>query len=112
MKMKTRIDGHSIQQFVGQEVIILGTVHKVAPSGQSIEFRTTDGTLLNVRLPEVLDSDFMGYIEIHGTVQSKTTITAKNFVCFPEDVTKDFNVESYNETVRILNILGKNKWRL
>lgn len=59
-------------------------------TGMSIEIATTDNALINVTLPEPLDNDVSGYIEIHGTVKSKSTLSCTNYVCFPSHMTNDF----------------------
>lgn len=61
-----------------------------SPNGMSIELTTTDNALINVTLPEPLNHDISGYVEVRGTVKSKSTLLCKNFVCFPSDMTKTF----------------------
>lgn len=56
----------------------------------STEVTTTDDVRINVTLPEPLDHNASGYIEVRGTIKSKSTMSCKNFVHFPSNMTKDF----------------------
>lgn len=58
--------------------------------GMSAEITTTDDTRINVTFSEPLDSDASGYIEVRGTVKSKSTMSCSNFICFSPNLTKDF----------------------
>lgn len=56
----------------------------------SAEITTTDDARINVTFLEPLDSNESGYIEVRGTVKSKSTMACNNFICFPSKMTKDF----------------------
>ena len=109
---KQRIDGRRLPQNVGQQVILLGTVENKSSNGQNIELRTTDGVQVNVTLPNPIDGNAEGYIEVHGKLHSKSTMACDNFILFPASMTEKFDAEQYNELMDILNVLGPNKWRL
>ena len=110
--LKKRIDGRRLAQNVGQQVILLGTVANKSSNGKNIELRTTDGVQVNVTLPNPIDGNAEGYIEVHGTLHSKSTMACDNFVLFPASMTDKFDAEQYNELMVILNVLGPRKWRM
>ncbi|XP_076756756.1 replication protein A 14 kDa subunit [Xylocopa sonorina] len=109
--MKRRIDGRRLAQNIGEQVFLLGTIRNKSSSGQNLELMTTDGVQINVSLPEPIDGNAGGYIEVSGTLQSKCTMKCTNYILFPPSMTEDFDVEQYNEMMDILNILGPKKWR-
>jgi len=76
-----------------------------SPDGKSAEITTVDDTRINVAFPEPFDNDLSGYVEVHGTVKSKSTISCTNFVCFPSSMTEDFGEQN---NFFIINLL-KNK---
>ncbi|KAG7205794.1 hypothetical protein KM043_007739 [Ampulex compressa] len=110
--VKKRIDGRRLAQNVGEQVILLGTVANKSSNGKNIELKTTDGASVNVTLPEPLDSNVEGYLEVHGTLQSKSTMSCSSFVNFPVHMTDGFDVDQYNEMIVVLNVLGDKKWRM
>ncbi|XP_043264590.1 replication protein A 14 kDa subunit-like [Colletes gigas] len=109
---KNRIDGRRLAQNIGEQVILLGTVGKKSSNGKNIELKTTDGVQVNVTLPEPIDGNADGYIEVHGTVHSKSTMACSNYILFPASMTENFDPEQYNEMMVILNVLGPKKWRM
>nr|XP_003707748.2 PREDICTED: replication protein A 14 kDa subunit-like [Megachile rotundata]XP_012151276.1 PREDICTED: replication protein A 14 kDa subunit-like [Megachile rotundata] len=110
--MKNRIDGHRLAQNVGELVILLGTVGKKSSNGKNIELKTTDGVAVNVTLPEPIDSNVEGYIEVHGTLNSKSTMACSSYILFPSSMTEDFDSDHYNEALSLLNVLGPRKWKI
>ncbi|XP_076243777.1 replication protein A 14 kDa subunit [Calliopsis andreniformis] len=110
--MKKRIDGRRLAQNIGDQVILLGTVGKKSSNGKNIELRTTDGVVVNVTLPEPIDGNAEGYIEVHGTVHSKSTMACSSYILFPPSMTEKFDADQYNELMVILNVLGPRKWRI
>ncbi|XP_076647689.1 replication protein A 14 kDa subunit [Halictus rubicundus] len=110
--LKKRIDGRRLAQNVGEQVILLGTVGKKSSNGKNIEIRTTDGVQVNVTLPEPIDGNAEGYIELHGTLHSKSTMACSNYILFPPSLTEKFDADQYNELMVILNVLGPGKWRM
>lgn len=55
-----------------------------------IEITTTDDIRINVMLPQPFDGDVSGFIEVRGTVKSKSTMACDSFICFSANMTKDF----------------------
>ncbi|XP_011876709.1 PREDICTED: uncharacterized protein LOC105566917 [Vollenhovia emeryi] len=101
-----RVLGKRLGQRVGQEAIVLGRITEKSSDGMNAEITTTDDAQINVTFPEPLDSNASGYIEVRGTVKSKSTMSCGNFVCFAPDVTKDFDVNSYNTMVNMRCAVG------
>ncbi|KZC14806.1 PREDICTED: uncharacterized protein LOC107192914 [Dufourea novaeangliae] len=110
--MYKRIDGRRLVQNAGEKVILLGTVVKTGFQGKNIELRTTDGVHVNVTLPECIDENTEGYIEVHGTLQSKSTMACHSYILFPLSMTEKFDADQYNELMAILNVLGPGKWKI
>ncbi|XP_043798351.1 replication protein A 14 kDa subunit-like [Apis laboriosa] len=107
--MKKRIDGRRLAQNIGEQVILLGTIGKKSSNGRNLELRTTDGVQVNITLPEPIDGNAEGYIEVHGTLQSKSTMNCSNYIVFPLSLTEEFDADQYNELMVILNIIGIEK---
>ncbi|KOX72417.1 hypothetical protein WN51_01516 [Melipona quadrifasciata] len=118
--IKKRIDGRRLGQNIGNQVILLGTIGKKSSNGRNLELRTTDGVQVNVTLPEPIDSEAEGYIEVHGTLQSSTTMYCSNYVltysCIvrQQKARKVFitDTDQYNQLLIILNVLGPGKWKM
>ncbi|KAF7417818.1 hypothetical protein HZH68_000471 [Vespula germanica] len=107
---KKRINGRYLGQNIGEEAILLGTINRKSSNGKNIELLTTDGVQVNVTLNEALDINAEGYIEIHGTVQSKGTMSCNSFILFPTSMTAKFQTNQYNDLLTVLNVLGTKKW--
>lgn len=109
--IKKRVNGKFLSSNIGQTVILLGVITKKSPNGKSIEITTTDNASVNVTLPEPLDGNAEGYIELHGTLQSKSTMSCNFYVTFPSAMTEKFDANQYNEMLSVLNVIGPKRWR-
>ncbi|XP_011633127.1 uncharacterized protein LOC105424541 isoform X1 [Pogonomyrmex barbatus] len=96
-----RILGKRLGQRAGQEAIVLGKITEKSSDGMSAEITTTDDARINVTFHEPLDSNVSNYIEVRGTVKSRSTMFSNNFICFPPDMIKDFDANSYNKMVNV-----------
>lgn len=101
-----RVSGRRLATHLGEQVILLGTITRKSASGKSIELLTTDGAQVNVTLNEALNENAEGYIEVHGTVQSKGTVSCTYYICFPSTMTTKFNANQYNDYLAMINVLG------
>ncbi|KYN30804.1 hypothetical protein ALC56_14615 [Trachymyrmex septentrionalis] len=101
-----RILGKRLAQRIGQEAIVLGRITEKSSDGKSAEITTTDDARINMMFLEPLDSNASGYIEVRGTVKSKSTMSCNSFVCFPPSMTKDFDSNSYNTMVNMRCAVG------
>ncbi|XP_032686843.1 replication protein A 14 kDa subunit-like [Odontomachus brunneus] len=104
--MDIRTLGKRLGQHIGREAIVLGKITEKGPSGMNIELTTTDNALINVTLPEPLDQDVSGYVEVRGIVKSKSTLLCKSFVCFSPDMTKTFDESEYNTMMHTRHAVG------
>lgn len=101
-----RILGKRLGQRVGQQAIVLGRITEKSSDGKSAEITTTDDARINVTFLEPLDNDISGYIEVHGVMKSKSTMACNFFICFPPNMTKDFDVAGYNKTMNVYCAVG------
>ncbi|KAK2582056.1 hypothetical protein KPH14_002761 [Odynerus spinipes] len=104
--LQKRIDGRNLAKHLGDQVILLGTIKRKGANGKNIELLTTDGVQVNVTLNEALDVNAEGYIEIHGTAQSSSTVLCSYYILFPSYMTATFSEKQYNEYLVLANILG------
>lgn len=101
-------------------------------NGKNLEIETTDGVKVNVALQEPITDNIEGLVELHGTLQSKSTMLANCCIHFPPEISKNMgklnflldrnsifqnfspltDVKMYNELLSIKNVLGKNQWIL
>ncbi|EZA49620.1 uncharacterized protein LOC105284534 isoform X2 [Ooceraea biroi] len=98
--------GKRLGQRIDQEAIVLGRITGKTSDGMSTEITTTDDARINVTFREPLDSNASGYIEVRGTVKSKSTMSCSSFVCFPQSMTKEFDADGYNTMVHMRCALG------
>ncbi|GAB1864172.1 Replication protein A 14 kDa subunit [Camponotus japonicus] len=98
--------GKRLVQRVGQEAIVLGRITGKSSDGKSAEITTTDDARINVTFPEFLDDDASGYVEIRGIIKSKSTMSCSNFVLFPLNMTKDFDLNGYNTMMNMRCAVG------
>ncbi|XP_012055741.1 PREDICTED: uncharacterized protein LOC105618821 [Atta cephalotes] len=100
-----RILGKRLAQRIGQEAIVLGRITEKSSDSKSAEITTTDDARINVTFLEPFDNT-SGYIEVRGTVKSKSTMSCSSFVCFPPSMTKDFDSNGYNTMVNVRCAVG------
>ncbi|XP_051176903.1 uncharacterized protein LOC127291704 [Leptopilina boulardi] len=110
LKVVKRIRGQDLAQNIGEEVILLGKVGMVSPNGKSIELVTLDDVKVNISLPEPFNGNSQCYLEIHGNVQSKTTVLCNSLFTFLAEDNLNVVKENYNEMLLIGNLLGDKKW--
>lgn len=49
-----------------------------------------DNVPVNVNLPEPIDGNCEGYVEVYGTALSKSTVSCKRYVHFPPELSDNF----------------------
>ncbi|XP_015608775.1 replication protein A 14 kDa subunit [Cephus cinctus] len=108
--MKMRCDAARLGQKIGEEVILLGKITHLSSSGKEAVIETTDHAKIHVAFLEPIDGHPVGYVEVHGKVESKSKILCENLVEFSDDAAADFDEEPYNEMVVTMNLLGNDKW--
>ncbi|XP_071561820.1 uncharacterized protein [Temnothorax nylanderi] len=102
----TRVLGKRLGQRVNQEAIVLGRITEKSSDGMSAEITTTDDARVNVTFLEPLTSDLSDYIEVHGTVKSKSTMSCSRVIYFPSDMSKDFDTNGYNTMMNMRCAVG------
>jgi len=102
-----RILGKRLGQRVSQEAIVLGRITEKSKDGMNAEITTTDDARINVTFNKPLDSDASGYIEVRGSVKSKSTMSCNSFTCFSPSMIKDFDINGYNAMLNISCAVGK-----
>lgn len=100
---KRRINGSLMGNFVGKAVCLLGKAGMIDSSGRSFQLTTSDDQKVTVRLQEPFQDLIHDLIEVHGNVVNRTEILCSSFVLFPESASKDFDLESYDKAVRMMN---------
>ncbi|XP_043460758.1 uncharacterized protein LOC122497597 [Leptopilina heterotoma] len=110
LKLVKRIRGQDLSQNVNEEVILMGKLGMLSPNGKSFELVTLDDVKVNVSLSEPFDGNSDCYLEVHGTVQSKTTVLCTAFFVFPTEDNLNVANENYNEMLLVGNLLGDKKW--
>lgn len=65
-------------------------IFQIGESGKSVEVLTTDNMKINISLPEIFSSPENTVVEIHGQVNSKSTIAAESYIIFDNDDIADF----------------------
>lgn len=110
--LEKRIIGQHLSQNINSEVILLGEVKKVSSNGKGVELLTTDNITVNVNLPEPIDGNCEGLVEIHGTALSKSTVACKTYIHFPPEKADNFESDKYNAFLLALHVIGDKKWKL
>ncbi|KAL0104879.1 hypothetical protein PUN28_016493 [Cardiocondyla obscurior] len=100
-----RVLGKRLGQRIGQEAIVVGRITEKSSDGMSAEVTTTDDARINVTFLEPLEN-VSGYIEVRGTVKSKSTMSCNKYVCISTDITNNFDTNSYNTMVNIRCAVG------
>ncbi|XP_012282543.1 uncharacterized protein LOC105700882 isoform X2 [Orussus abietinus] len=85
---KERVNGQDLAQHIGEEAILLGEVKEINPLGKSVQLRAPDDTIVNVTLPTPINEYCDGYLEVWGTIQSKSTMSCFSYVFFPRTMFK------------------------
>ncbi|KAJ8676073.1 hypothetical protein QAD02_011859 [Eretmocerus hayati] len=107
-----RISGQQLGQSINSEIVLLGEVKKISSNGKGVELLTTDNVPVNVSLPEPIDGNCEGFLEVYGTALSKSTVSCNSYVHFPPELSQDFESEKYNAYLTTLHIIGDKKWKM
>ncbi|XP_017886430.1 uncharacterized protein LOC108628773 [Ceratina calcarata] len=103
---KPRITSQLTNKYIGKEVILLGTVRNKSSNGKNLEILSTDGGAINVTIPEPIDGNVEGYIEVHGILQSRTTMNCSRYIIFPPEISNEFDESAYKEMATLISLLG------
>ncbi|XP_012282542.1 uncharacterized protein LOC105700882 isoform X1 [Orussus abietinus] len=109
---KERVNGQDLAQHIGEEAILLGEVKEINPLGKSVQLRAPDDTIVNVTLPTPINEYCDGYLEVWGTIQSKSTMSCFSYVFFPRTMFKKHDEQQYTDLLTVLHVLGNKRWRV
>ncbi|OXU30781.1 hypothetical protein TSAR_008775 [Trichomalopsis sarcophagae] len=112
IEMYKRIGGQQLGQHVNSDIVLLGQIKKISSNGKAVELATVDNVPVNVNLPEPIDGNCEGYIEVYGTALSKSTVSCKRYVHFPPELSNNFESEKYNAFLSTLHVIGDKKWKI
>uniref|UniRef100_A0A8C6X0A4 Replication protein A3 n=1 Tax=Neogobius melanostomus TaxID=47308 RepID=A0A8C6X0A4_9GOBI len=100
---KPRINCSMLSQHINRPVCFVGRVEKVHPTGKTFTVADGEGKVATVELNDPLDEELSGAVEIIGMVSNKGVIMATTYNMLREDKGIPFDVQLYNEAVRIIH---------
>ncbi|TNM92684.1 replication protein A 14 kDa subunit [Takifugu rubripes] len=99
---KPRINCSMMSQHINKPVCFVGRVDKVHPTGKTFSVIDGEGKTATVDLNEPLAEELSGVVEIIGMVSNKGTIMASNYSILREDRGPSFDLELYNEALKVI----------
>ncbi|KAF5893860.1 replication protein A 14 kDa subunit, partial [Clarias magur] len=75
----------------------------VHPSGKSFTMTDGEGKSASVELNDPLEEELSGIVEVIGMVSNKGTIMAAAYNVFREEKGISFDLELYNEALKVLH---------
>ncbi|XP_035285330.1 replication protein A 14 kDa subunit [Anguilla anguilla] len=100
---KTRINTSMLSQYINRPVCFVGRLQKVHPTGKSFTLLDGEGKMATVELNDPLDEELSGVVEVIGVVSGKATVTATAYTVLRDDKGKPFDLEVYNEGLKIIH---------
>ncbi|MCJ8749545.1 hypothetical protein PDJAM_G00177560 [Pangasius djambal] len=100
---KPRINASMLSQHVSRPVCFVGRVEKVHPTGKSFTLTDGEGKNASVELNDPLEEELSGIVEVVGMVSNKGTIMAATYSMFREEKGISFDLELYNEALKVLH---------
>ncbi|XP_064205103.1 replication protein A 14 kDa subunit [Anguilla rostrata] len=100
---KTRINTSMLSQYINRPVCFVGRLQKVHPTGKSFTLLDGEGKMATVELNDPLDEELSGVVEVIGVVSGKATVTATEYTVLRDDKGKPFDLEVYNEGLKIIH---------
>ncbi|XP_019712877.1 replication protein A 14 kDa subunit [Hippocampus comes] len=100
---RPRINSSMLSRYISKPVCFLGRVEKVHPTGKSFTITDGEGQCVHVELNYPLAEELSGIVEVIGMVSNKGAIMATTFQLLPEEKGMNFNLENYNEAVKIIH---------
>lgn len=93
-----------LPQYIDRPVCFVGKLEKIHPTGKMFILSDGEGKNGTIELMEPLDEEISGIVEVVGKVTAKATVLCASYTLFKED-TNRFDLELYNEAVKIINEL-------
>uniref|UniRef100_A0A4W5NV52 Replication protein A3 n=1 Tax=Hucho hucho TaxID=62062 RepID=A0A4W5NV52_9TELE len=100
---KPRINHSMLSQYISRPICFVGRVEKVHPTGKSFTLSDGEGKSASVELNEPLDEELSGVVEVVGVVSNKGAIMAYAYNMLREDKGIPFDLELYNEALKVIN---------
>lgn len=100
---KARINTSMLSQYISRAICFVGSVGKVHPTGKSFTITDGEGKTASVELNEPLDEELSGIVEVIGMVSNKGTIMASAYNIMREDKGIQFDLELYNEALKVIH---------
>ncbi|KAG5843080.1 hypothetical protein ANANG_G00184680 [Anguilla anguilla] len=100
---KTRINTSMLSQYINRPVCFVGRLQKVHPTGKSFTLLDGEGKMATVELNDPLDEELSGVVEVIGVVSGKATLSATAYTVLRDDKGKPFDLEVYNEGLKIIH---------
>ncbi|XP_005750716.1 replication protein A 14 kDa subunit [Pundamilia nyererei] len=100
---KPRINCSMLSQHIGRGVCFVGRVEKVHPTGKTFSVSDGEGKSATVELNEPLEEELSGIVEVIGMVSSKGVITTTTYNILREDKGIPFDLELYNEALKVIH---------
>merc|ERR1711872_612517 len=99
-EQKIRVNGALMEKFDGMNVVIIGTILNVEPSGNAITLKASDGKAVNVVMEDPVQEGLGATLEVVGKVH-RGSIQGLSYTLLPQG--PDFDMATYDETVRVLH---------
>uniref|UniRef100_H3DLC8 Replication protein A3 n=1 Tax=Tetraodon nigroviridis TaxID=99883 RepID=H3DLC8_TETNG len=99
---KPRINCSMLSQYINKPVCFVGRVDKVHPSGKTFSVNDGEGKTATIELNDPLEEELSGVVEIIGMVSNKGVIMASSYSLLREDRGTLFDMELYNEALKVL----------
>ncbi|XP_030003472.1 replication protein A 14 kDa subunit [Sphaeramia orbicularis] len=99
---KPRINCSMLSQHINRPVCFVGRVEKVHPTGKTFTVSDGEEKTATVELNEPLNEELYGIVEVIGMVSNKGAIMASSFNILREDKGIPFDLQLYNEALKIV----------
>ncbi|XP_008279615.1 replication protein A 14 kDa subunit [Stegastes partitus] len=100
---KPRINTSMLSQHISRPVCFVGRVEKVQPTGKTFTVSDGEGKSATVELNEPLEEELSGIVEVVGMVSNRGAIMAATYNTLREDKGVPFDLELYNEAVKLIH---------
>ncbi|XP_072226956.1 replication protein A 14 kDa subunit [Leuresthes tenuis] len=100
---KPRINCSMLSQHISRPVCFVGRVGKVHPSGKTFAVTDGEGNNATIELNEPLEEELSGVVEVIGMVSNKGVIMATAYNMLREDKGSLFDLELYNEALKVIH---------
>ncbi|KAG7501079.1 replication protein A 14 kDa subunit [Solea senegalensis] len=100
---KPRINCSMLSQHINRPVCFVGRVEKVHPTGKTFTLLDGEGKVATVELNEPLEEELSGVVEVIGMVSNKGAIMATTYNIMREDKGIPFDLELYNEALKVVH---------